>query len=879
MKTFQINERPFVAPVDLQTLNTAYNSLQTRHDEAIKATSELKTAIANLNLNEAEEGFRQQLVADIENTIDSNTQFGNAAGAYNDIIKLSGNIASNPALIGRLKAQQEYQKYQALIDSADMPDDYKEYFKEKNPYYYRDTVDSNGKVTGGTTWKAVKSPTKVINLSDLITKGIQRAAEESGGGQVTRWLDKDGRPTTDINQAFDGEVYDVTTNQWERLTPEKIRQGINSVIEETPGAKESLDQDYDVALWKHNKNASSTELTVSDITDKNGGILSRKDYLDKRINPSIQAASYNNRISKTTYGDGLSTYKAAKKKAESDAFIAELNRPIAASSASGTPIEVEINVGGDALERKNTIYQTISKELKTYDPNFAVDNTYESLSNAVESIPITESNKNQISLFKEYLNMYKEAQANLDIIMEPMAPEDKANYEFALRMLSGGQMVKDGSKYDNTIINTTNSMFGEGDYISIDFDNEALINDFISKVTANKYNLESLGVAQKGNKIIVPRDARNSLPLLCNLAESVKSETNLGFWGTIGGMFNNRVNFTQYDKDGNPTLPKDSYAEYSQFQEINPMSRYASNLSGTYRTAERIKSNGSDKYNVNPNEITVSVELLPGNTFNHTALYQAYQAGIIDGPTYEKEIKYQNESLNREILTHDYTQSAMYYSEGGKTLKIVKDSNERYKYGHLLQLAINEDRAVPIPAHASGIYDPLTNSLGGYYFKIYPDKKAKDKEDESKAMVMYVPGLGNETGREMLMSDPNILINDASTKIIETRSIKYLTTAQSNPNLGDVKVQGLATGIANLNFKGKDIIINKDQLNDITSAIYQYDRIKRSLINKPEGVSNRDWLIATNNAATLDNIALTLSTITGFDLKAITSDISKPFIQ
>ena len=123
MKIYQIIESPFVAPVDLQTLNTAYNNLQTRHDEAIKATSELKTAVANLDLNEAEEDFRQKLISDIEYTIGSNTAYGNSASAYDDIMKLSGDIASNTALIGRLKAQQAYTAYKNQVDSMNMPED------------------------------------------------------------------------------------------------------------------------------------------------------------------------------------------------------------------------------------------------------------------------------------------------------------------------------------------------------------------------------------------------------------------------------------------------------------------------------------------------------------------------------------------------------------------------------------------------------------------------------------------------------------------------------------------------------------------------------------------------------------------------------------
>ena len=128
MKHFQIIETPYVGPVDLNTLHKTYENLENMHKETVKVTSELKTAIANLELNEAEDEFKNNLVSSIERTIDENSRYGNQAAAYDDIIKLQGDIASSPALIGRLKAQQAFKAYSDKIDSLDMPDDYKEYF-------------------------------------------------------------------------------------------------------------------------------------------------------------------------------------------------------------------------------------------------------------------------------------------------------------------------------------------------------------------------------------------------------------------------------------------------------------------------------------------------------------------------------------------------------------------------------------------------------------------------------------------------------------------------------------------------------------------------------------------------------------------------------
>ena len=240
MKHFQVIETPYVSPVDLNTLHKTYENLENMHKETVKVTSELKTAVANLDLNEAEDEFKNNLVSSIERTIDENSRYGNQAAAYDDIIKLQGDIASSPALIGRLKAQQAFKTYRDKIDSLDMPDDYKEYFKEMNPYYYKDTVNENGDVVGGSKWEPTKSPTKVINLSDIVDKGIKRAAEEKGAYQVTRWLDKNGKPTTNPNEGDDNTPAPGEGNVDGEEDNENVENNLILIKGSVPGAKKSL---------------------------------------------------------------------------------------------------------------------------------------------------------------------------------------------------------------------------------------------------------------------------------------------------------------------------------------------------------------------------------------------------------------------------------------------------------------------------------------------------------------------------------------------------------------------------------------------------------------------------------------------------------------
>lgn len=871
MKTYQIIEPPFVAPVDLQTLNTAYNNLQTRHDEAIKATSELKTAVANLDLNEAEESFRNKLISDIEYTIDSNTAYGNSASAYDNIMKLSGDIASDTALIGRLKAQQAYTAYKNQVDSMDMPEDYKEYFKEMNPYYYEDKFDKDGNVIGGSTWNPIKTPTTVVNLADIVDKGIRRVAEESGQTVVTRWLDKDGKITTDPTKAFDGEVYDVTTNTYSRLGHDKIVKSIMAVIEETPGAKESLDQDYEVAVWKHKKN-STDALTVSDVTDENGKILGPTEYLAKRINDAAATAAYNKSVTQTTYGRGLATYNKAKQDKSEGDILASLYSPQLSASGVGTPVSVEINVGAESLQTKNQIFGTIRDDLNQLYPNISIANNYESLKDAVNSIPVTDENRSLINLYNTYLDLYREADLNLSNITEQMSSEDKKNYEFALRMLSGGELIKDGSKYDNQAINYINNIYGEGDYISIDFDNETLKNDFITRLLGNNNTLESLGINEKGNSIIVPRSASNVLPLIADISNDVKEDANLGFWKTIGGYFNNRYNISSYDKNGNKVVHSEPYTSGTEI-----LNARFQNLAGIYNKANDINEKYTDKYNVNPSTIEVSVELLPGESFNHTYLYDMYKKGLIKGVDYEKHAKYFNETIKSAAMG-DYSQKLMYRSENGTPMTIIKEGNKRFEFGEEIKSALDEDRATMIPAHASGIYDPITKSLGGYYFQIFPTKEQKKKNDKNDVITYYIPGLGSEVGKDIMLQDPQVLINDVNTKLIETKSSRFLTTGRETPIIGDIIIEGLGYGNAVLTFQGMTKVIDKQDVNAISKAVMDFNSIKKAIDNRPVNISPIDYANKMGAGPVLDECAKTISLVTGNDLKLIERMLNRQLV-
>ena len=301
MKNFEVINREYINPVDLTVLGKTFNTLEKGHQATIAAATELETAMANLDLNEAESEWRQQKINEIKNTIESNSLYGNAYHAYDDIIAKSGQIASDQGMIGRLKAQKDYKAYlDNLNKRTDISEADKEYFREVNKYYYQDKYNNKGQIIGGTKWEPLDREVSHIPMSDIFTKALTWAAKESGGSQQVTFLDKNGNPTTDPSKSATGDIYTKTSTGWNKLSKDKLRNAIEAAINSTPGARESIAQDYKINKWKYYKEGDNP-----DIVDKNGYLLTPEQYLEKKINPFVDAANYYNQQSQIEYGDAL----------------------------------------------------------------------------------------------------------------------------------------------------------------------------------------------------------------------------------------------------------------------------------------------------------------------------------------------------------------------------------------------------------------------------------------------------------------------------------------------------------------------------------------------------------------------------------------------
>lgn len=859
MKGFNYINTEYVPTVDLNTLGNTFNTLEQGHKEAIKTVSNLQAEMAKLELNEAENEWRQQKISEIQQTIDNNTIFGNSAAALDDIIVKAGNLASDAGMIGRLQAQKDYTEFKnKIINDKTLPEDYKEYYLENNPYYYKDIVDEKtGKVISGTKWNPNISPTAVVDLSSLISKGLQWAARESGSYNQVRWLDKNGNPTTNPNEVFDGEYYDDTTHSFEKLDRSKIEAGIRAAIESTPGAKESLQQDYDIALWKHKKAINATKgkyNIVSDVTDDNGITLSPQQYLNKRISPALYAAEYYNTTRKTAYGNGLKTYKAAEQAAETvkknaeldDEYIKSLNR-----TSDTKPITINYNMTAELMSEKqniqNELYNlfknAVGRDVNIDMTNASTDGWKNTLTRAYLTIKKNGATEQQLRDFKvktnELIRKYDEITMNYDNLTKDLKEDDKYLVDYVSRMKNGGSFNKD-NPYDQKLLKDIQAEFGDkGQYYDVSFNNIDEYNRAIQILNSNNENgFLGLGFStgrkevdrKSVNYIRLPKEYYQNMLLLSNTVNAA-----------VKGNIDN-ITVQVLDSEYNPIIPKsqqDNSYVTSPYNSTSQIYDFESNYSHKYlynvyrKAADKKFLNYSndfikqqDKLNTvidNYQEITIGHQSLPGETNYQQLLLHQLNTNQIDNTEYNLRLKIDQEELRRKIMSHGFGNTKMFTVEdddGYGTFKEVTNTKNREDEGNKIISAVGNGKAVFNSAH-----NPFFGS--GTNITIYP-KLDSNGNPTGIPKTYFIPGLVNDEAQEAFENNPYTKASDHVAKMDVYGMTTNLSESGDTPTLGAQQL--IANGGNLFTYKNGNIEVNIDRKAavDIYDAMNEYIDIQNN---------------------------------------------------
>lgn len=377
---------------NIEALSQALNKIDERSDKAIQQKSAITNAIGQLKLNAAEDKWKYDYAKRIEQKINDAAQYGDYSRALDVATELAGSATSSPEVIGRIRANESYEKkkgeVESLANSGVISGLTKERWLAQNKYAYEDIRDENGNIVGGTDWKAGWDPVKKVDMSRLVTLAgqlaapVKRATSSTSQRSVSdeQGIGNSGTSTPEgLRSVKTGySTSSGSSFQRETLTKQKIDEVYNKLFALDPDNMNALIQQFDDVQWKVNqlKNELSTttdpekrktlqnsiDSFSNDIYDANGQPLKVKEYMLSKIGVITKNMAYDNTSVSHTSGSsetrGL-TY-GTKYALSSGTNTSNITAPLPTLGGTyySNPGEVNWNV-----QRDGSYFQQTSKSL------------------------------------------------------------------------------------------------------------------------------------------------------------------------------------------------------------------------------------------------------------------------------------------------------------------------------------------------------------------------------------------------------------------------------------------------------------------------------------------------------------------------------------
>lgn len=542
------NPVPLRAPHrrNVEAFTNALNKIDEKAKESLQTQNQIKMALANLDINAAEDSWKAGYVRNIQNQLDDAAMYGDYSRSLNTARELAGQVASDPAVLGRVRAQAAYKTFMDNLDKRqDITQDVKNWAKDNNPYHYQDQVDKEGHIIGGTNWEPNRTPVSTVDLSNLMTKAKQWVAVHKGSGiSDIKYVDADGNLTSDPGKNFYGLAY-KKSGSWEYVSEKDLNDALKSAIDTTPGARASLQQDYDVALWKYNKMTPEEKKKNidSDITE-NGLLLNPEEYLAKRVKPGIHAMSYYNSGSNIEVGNGQATYRqdvAARQAAAQQAAALNMNL-----DATNEGAAIDVDVPDIIGTTKAGLDETLST-LRTLFPRLSRSNAfqrgvrkgdYDGLASLcrhsmTSNDPVVRHQARQaITALRTYGNQYNHYVAGLSKPEQDAVAFDAAR-RAGSRLPGDNEFTREYNQHINHLFD--NGKIRELGYKCYDDEQYNAISQAMGCHSESDWRRKGFRITSVNGQKTITFDKNNTW--LSKLSDSVDSS--MGFWKGIGSIFSN----------------------------------------------------------------------------------------------------------------------------------------------------------------------------------------------------------------------------------------------------------------------------------------------------------------------------------------------------
>lgn len=628
---------------NLDAFAKSLDKIDERAKQALAQRTQIAVALGQLNLNSADEEFRANYIRDIQQQLDEAAIGGDYSQTLQQATLLASKVASDPAIIGRVKANAAYEEFKKNIQNRnDITQDVKDYALANNPYHYEDKYDEQGHLIGGSTWEPNKTPVSTVDLSNLMTKAKQWVAVHKGSGvSDIKYVDADGNLTSDPGKNFYGLAY-KKSGSWEYVSEKDLNDALKSAIDTTTGARASLQQDYDVALWKYNKMTPEEKKKNidSDITE-NGLLLSPEEYLAKRVKPGIHAMSYYNSGSNIEVGNGQAAYRqdvAARQAAAQQAAALNINLD---ATNEGAAIDVDVP---DIIGTTKAGLDETLNTLRTLFPRLSRSNAfqrgirrgdYNGLANLcrhsmTSKDPVVRHQARQaITALRTYGNQYNHYVAGLS-----KSEQDAVAFDAARR---AGSRLPGNNEFTREYNQQINRLFDNGKirelgYKCYDDEQYNAISKAMGCHSESDWRRKGFRITSVNGQKTITFDKNNTW--LSKLSDSVDSS--MGFWKGIGSSFSNAftgggagiidMSDGSQVRNANYTFKNLGTINVAGIDILNPASNSPAQAA-SWRANAINQRRGFGKVPVNSK--------MYSSTLDRNALFDKYTSGQINKETYD----------------------------------------------------------------------------------------------------------------------------------------------------------------------------------------------------------------------------------------------------
>lgn len=239
-------------PTDFSTLERSLAQREARHNQAIEQQSAVHTALGKiktqLHRDEETDKWFNDYANNINNQIQEQINVGNYGSAFRIATSLAGETAKDPAVLGRIQANEDYIKevetQKARRDKGEISQNTFDWWMYNNPYKYEDIKDAKGNVIGGSSWIAETRPVVDLNLAKNALDALKLISPEKGSTTSSR-----------ISNADDDGAYSAITkgggssDAYERITVKKILDNMDRLMSSTPDGYRQAEQFFEVAKY------------------------------------------------------------------------------------------------------------------------------------------------------------------------------------------------------------------------------------------------------------------------------------------------------------------------------------------------------------------------------------------------------------------------------------------------------------------------------------------------------------------------------------------------------------------------------------------------------------------------------------------------------